>query len=149
MQKNIMLYLNKLEGFKTAIKNLHWDAKGMSEHKFMDDLEDIISDHQDEAAEISQGVFNIKIKKNELQPKSYKISTQEKLIKDIIKNSELFYKTIQNNKKYIGLRSIVEEFLGEMNKQAYLLPMCLAETKLSEKISKTLHENLLKYGQLL
>lgn len=145
MKKNIAQYINRLEGFKTAIKNLHWNAKKMSEHEFMDNLEDILSNHQDDVAEIAQGVYGIKITNNELQPKAYKITSQKKTLQDILNQAELFYQTIQNNKRYIGLRSKVEEFLAELNKQAYLLDMCLAEARIRQAI----REGILKYGTLI
>lgn len=144
INKNIMLYINKLQGFRTAVKNLHWDAKTMSEHELMDKLDDLLGDHQDEVAEIAQGIYNTKIKKNELKPRPYRIKDSEKFLKDILQCSERFHKSLGENKRYLGLKSVVEDFIGQINKQNYLLKMCL-----SESIRRAIREGLLKYGKLI
>ena len=36
MNKTILDYINKCEGWKTAIKQLHWDADNLSQHKQCD-----------------------------------------------------------------------------------------------------------------
>ena len=139
-----MLYINKLQGFRTAVKNLHWDAKTMSEHELMDNLDSLLGEHQDEVAEIAQGIYNEKIKKNELKPRAYKIKDSEKFLKDILQCTERFYKALGSNKRYIGLRSILEDFIGQINKQNYLLKMCL-----SEGVNRIIREGLFKYGKLI
>ena len=138
MQKSILLYLSKLEGFKTAIKNCHWAAKSMNAHEFMDSLEDIVSDHQDLVAEIVQGAYNTKIKVNDFKPKPYRISTFTKLVADIYNAADKFYSTIQGNKRFIGLRSVMEDFMGKMQQQAYLNAMCTEGTM---RVMNVLKEN--------
>lgn len=141
MQKSILLYLSKLEGFKTAIKNCHWAAKSMNAHEFMDSLEDIVSDHQDLVAEIVQGAYNTKIKVNDFKPRPYKISTFTKLVSDIYNAADKFYATIQGNKRFIGLRSVMEDFMGKMQQQAYLNAMC---TENKKEVKKLIKENMAK-----
>lgn len=122
-----MLYINKLEGFKAAIKNIHWSSKKMPEHEYMDDLEDLVSDHQDYVAEITQGIFG-KIKNNELKAVHYTIKTPQKLMKDMLKAAENFYATIQKSKKFIGLRSVMEDYMAKLNQGVYMLDMTLIES---------------------
>lgn len=138
IQKSILIYLSKLEGFKTAIKNCHWAAKSMNAHEFMDSLEDIVSDHQDLVAEITQGAYNTKIKVNDFKPKPYRISTFTKLVSDIYNAADRFYSTIQGNKRFIGLRSVMEDFMGKMQQQAYLNAMCTEGTM---RVMNILKEN--------
>jgi hypothetical protein len=97
----------------------------MSEHRLMDDIASSVSDNQDEVAEISQGLFG-QIKKNELKPTKYEISDSRKLLEDIISDTNNFYKTIDGD-MFIGLRSVIEAFLGDLNKFQYLLTLCLKE----------------------
>ena len=139
MQKNIMLYINKLEGFKAAIKNIHWSSKKMPEHEYMDDFEDLVSDHQDYVAEIAQGIFG-KIKNNELKAVHYNIKTPQKLMKDVLKAAENFYATIQKSKKFIGLRSVMEDFMAKINQGVYMLDMAIIESIVNKKV------NLVKEG---
>ena len=138
IQKSILIYLSKLEGFKTAIKNCHWAAKSMNAHEFMDSLEDIVSDNQDLFAEITQGAYNTKIKVNDFKPKPYRISTFTKLVTDIYNAADKFYSTIQGNKRFIGLRSVMEDFMGKMQQQAYLNAMCTEGTM---RVMNVLKEN--------
>ena len=56
MKKDIVNFLCKLEGYKTTIKNAHFSASRMSEHKLMDDIADTLSKAQDEIGEICQGI---------------------------------------------------------------------------------------------
>lgn len=44
MNKTILDYINKCEGWKTAIKQLHWDADNLSQHKLCDDIAEKIAD---------------------------------------------------------------------------------------------------------
>lgn len=129
-----MLYLNKLEGFKSAVKNIHWSSKKLPEHEYMDDLAELLANHQDYIAEIAQGIFG-KIKNNELKGIKYTIKTPNKLLKDILKSSETFYNTIQKSKHYIGMRSVMEDFIAELNKSAYILDMALIESIINNKLS--------------
>lgn len=141
IQKSILIYINRLEGFKTAIKNLHWSATKMTEHEFLDKLEDLVSDHQDEVAEITQGSYGLKIKNNELIPKKYKIQNTKNLVKAIVKSCEDVYSSIQSNKRFIGLRSVIEDFLGQMNKQSYLVNM-VVESKIINQSKDLLINNI-------
>lgn len=125
MKSNILNYINKLQSYKTAIKNLHWSSKKMSEHKLLDEIADSVANNQDEIAEIAQGIFG-KIKNNELKPKRYKITNSKKMINDLLRDTKEFHSTI-NGKELIGLRSVVESFIGELNKFNYLMLMCIKE----------------------
>ena len=125
MRKNILNYVNKLQAYKTAIKNLHWSSKKMSEHKLLDEIADSLADNQDEIAEIAQGIFG-KIKKNELKPRRYQITNSLKMLKDLTKDTKDFCEELKG-KELTGLRSVVESFIGELNKFDYLMDMCIKE----------------------
>lgn len=125
MKKNILNYVNKLQAYKTAIKNLHWSSKKMSEHKLLDDIADSLAENQDEIAEIAQGIFG-KIKKNELKPRRYNITNSLKMLRDLTKDTKDFCEELKG-KELTGLRSVVESFIGELNKFDYLMDMCIKE----------------------
>lgn len=137
MKSNIIDYINKCESYKISIKNLHWSAENMSEHKLCDDIASSISDNEDAIAEAAQGLYG-QIKKNELKPKTNKITTTKKMLQDLITDTQSFYKTIQD-KKEIGIRSIVEAFIGELDKFVYLTTLCLKED-FKRKINDKLEE---------
>src|SRR5574344_2558857 len=50
-------FLNKLEGWKTKCKNLHWAAPKKNIHVYLDEFLDILSDYQDNIAEDYQGIL--------------------------------------------------------------------------------------------
>lgn len=139
MRSNILNYINKLQSYKTAIKNLHWSSKRMSEHKLLDDIADSVAENQDEIAEIAQGIYG-KIKNNELKPRRYKIIDSRKMIDDLTKDTKEFHSTI-NGKELIGLRSVVESFIGELNKFKYLMVMCVKEDFKRNYKENQLNEN--------
>ena len=126
MKRNILVFVNKLQSYKTAIKNLHWSAKNMSEHKLWDDIADTVADTQDEVAEIAQGIFG-NIKLNELKPRRYNITNSKKTLSDITKDTKLFYATIKRGEQFVGLRSVVENFIAELEKYQYLMNFCIKE----------------------
>ena len=93
MKTNILNYINKLQGYKTAIKNLHWSSKYMSEHKLLDEIADSVANNQDEIAEMCQGLYG-KIKINELKPKRYKITNSKKMLFDLLRDTKSFNSSI-------------------------------------------------------
>ena len=56
MRKTVYSFVCKLEGYKTAIKSLHWDAKSLSQHKLCDDIADRLADFQDQVSEVEQSI---------------------------------------------------------------------------------------------
>ena len=142
MKRNILVFINKLQTYKTAIKNLHWSSKNMSEHKLWDEIADTVANIQDEVAEIAQGIFG-QIKPNELKPRRYNITNSKKTISDMLKDTKLFYATIKRGENNIGIRSTVENFIGELEKYQYLMDLSLKED-IKRNIKETLNENNFK-----
>jgi len=126
MESNIMNYINKIEGYKTAIKSMHWDASNMSEHKLWDDIADAVNDIQDNVSEMAQGIYG-QISKNTLKPIQYNIGSKEKFLDDLLDSSKEFYKSLSDKDEYIGIRSEMENFIGQVNKFKYLLKISLKE----------------------
>lgn len=126
MKNSILIYLNKLQSYRTAIKNIHWSSNNMSEHKLFDDIEDSVAEVQDSIAEIAQGIYG-QIKLNELRPKRYQITTSKKMLQDLLNDTIKFLSTLTRNKNLVGLKSVVENFVGEINQNMYLLDFCLKE----------------------
>ena len=121
MTKEVLKFVNRLEGFKTAIKNLHWNAKNMSQHKLCDDIADRIADFQDQVSEVEQSITG-NLKFNRLSPIKYRISSLKKFVKDVISYTNSFYKELQKKgDEYIGMRSDVESFLSDMQRNLYLV----------------------------
>lgn len=138
MKRSIINYINKLQSYKTAIKNIHWSSQNMSEHKLFDDIEETVSNTQDDIAEIAQGIFG-KLKFNDLRPKRYNITTSKKMLQDLLSDSKTFLSTLRN-KELIGIKSIMENFIGEIDQFIYLHNFCIKED-LKRRITRSINEN--------
>lgn len=125
MDRRILNYISKIQSYRTAIKNLHWSSKNMSEHKLNDEIDDKIDEYQDEFAEIAQGIFG-KIEVGKLKPKYYKVESTKKLLEDILRDTKAIYSYLKG-RQFIGLRSVVETFIADVNKYQYLLKFVLKE----------------------
>lgn len=139
MKSSILVYINKLQAYRTAIKNIHWSSNNMSEHKLFDDIGDTVSDVQDEVAEMAQGIYG-KLKFNELKPKRYNITSSKKMLQDLLSTTETFLQTLNRNKSLVGIKSVIENFVGELNKYLYLLDFCLKED-LKRRLKNQINEN--------
>lgn len=134
MEANVLGFLNTLEMYKIAMKNMHWDSKSMSEHKLWDEILSYVTEQQDEIAEVAQGILG-NVKRNELKPEHYNITNSKKALNDLLSDVENFLKEIQEE-KYVGLKSVIESFIGELNKYVYLMDFCL-----KEDIKRNLNKN--------
>lgn len=127
MKKFILEYICTIEGWKTAIKNLHWNADNLNQHELCDKIATTISDFQDVVSEVEQSLSG-KIDLNLLKGKRYNIKTLKKFINDVITVTTKFYTRLKRRgDDYIGMRSECESFIGQMQKYNYLVDFTLKE----------------------
>ena len=112
-------FINKLEGFKTKCKNLHWSAPKKNIHVYLDEFLDVISDYQDSIAEDYQGILG------HMQPnviegiKSQSLNAMD-FINEVKIATETFYNKIPNDICYVGIKSETETFIHNIFKYKYL-----------------------------
>jgi hypothetical protein len=116
-------YINRLEGFKTKCKNLHWAAPKKNIHVYLDDFLGIISDFQDTIAEGYMGILG------RMQPNAVKGIPCETLnamdfIEEVKNTAIVFYDKIPQETIYVGIRSECEVFIQNINKYKYLFGLC-------------------------
>ena len=138
MNKTILDYINKCEGWKTAIKQLHWDADNLSQHKLCDEIAENIADFQDQIAEVEQSISG-KLKLNNLKPIQYKVKNLRSFVQDVLDDTNVFYKKIPDNDNYVGMKSDCEAFLSEMQRELYLVNFTLKED-LRRRLRKSINE---------
>ena len=149
MKHGILLMVNKLEGWKTAIKNLHWSAINLSQHRLCDDIASEIADIQDTISEVEQSMSG-KLPLNMLKPVRYRITNLKTFLKSVIKETTAFYNSpVISGEHYIGMRSDIEQFLSNMQKFKYLNNFCLKEDyerreKLVEMTTNAIHEMVME-----
>jgi vacuolar-type H+-ATPase subunit I/STV1 len=142
MLTEILSFINKCEGWKVAIKGLHWGSKNLSQHKLCDDIASAISDFEDNVSEVSQSISG-KLSPDKLKPKSYKVTSLKKFVEDVIKDSKSFLKELEKlGENYVGIKSDCESFISEMQRNLYLVNFTLHESRKNKKIKIT--ENELK-----
>lgn len=116
-------FLNKLEGWKTKCKNLHWSAPKKNIHVYLDEFLDILSDYQDGLAEGYQGILG------KMQPNAIKGIPSETLnaldfIAEVRKETLAFYDKLPQETIYKGITSECETFIQNINKYKYLFELC-------------------------
>lgn len=116
-------FLNKLEGWKTKCKNLHWAAPKKNIHVYLDEFLDIMSDYQDSLAEEYQGILG------HMQPNAIKGISSDTLnaqdfIKEVRNGTIDFYEKIPSESIYAGIKSECETFIHDILKYKYLFELC-------------------------
>ena len=151
MNKKVLSFVNKLEGYKTAIKQLHWDAKNMSQHELCDDIADSIAEFQDTVSEVEQSITG-KLKVNSLKPTEYKIKDLKSFVQDVLDETNTFYKEIKGmGDTYVGMASDCESFLSDMQRKLYLVNFTLKEElkeRLKERINESMPKNLSRHDEV-
>ena len=139
MKKYILTYICDIEGWKTAIKQLHWDANSLSQHQLCDDIASTISDYQDKVSEVEQSISG-KLPVNNLKGTPYKITNLKKFVEDVIKGTKEFYHKLQKEgDEYIGMRSDTEAVLSDLQRQLYLVDFTIKES-LKERLRNKINE---------
>ena len=139
MNSKVLSFVNKLEGYKTAIKELHWDADNMSQHELCDKIADGIAEFQDTVSEVEQSISG-KLATGNLKPVSYKVTSLKKFVEDVLDATNTFYKSLEDEgDNYTGMRSDCESFLSEMQRNLYLVNFTMKED-LKRRLSNRINE---------
>lgn len=115
-------FLNKIEGWKTKCKNLHWAAPKKNIHVYLDEFLDILSDYQDSLAEGYMGILG-KMNPNVIQGVPCNVLNAIDFIAEVRENTLDFYNKIPNNTIYKGISSECETFIQNINKYKYLFEL--------------------------
>lgn len=116
-------YLNKLEGWKTKCKNLHWAAPKKNIHVYLDDFLDVLSDFQDNIAEGYMGILG-KMQPNAIEGTKSNVLNALDFITEVKQGTIEFYDKIPKETIYKGITSECETFIQNLNKYDYLFKLC-------------------------
>lgn len=151
MNPKVLTFVNKLEGYKTAIKQLHWDAKNMSQHELCDDIAESIAEFQDTVSEVEQSISG-KLKVNSLNPTEYKIKNLKAFVEDVLDATNTFYKEVKDmGDTYVGMASDCESFLSDMQRKLYLVNFTMKEDfkrEFREKLNESMPKNLANHDEV-
>jgi hypothetical protein len=115
-------FLKDLEGFKVKLKELHWNTDLLNTHKLCDDVLTSVSKNQDAFAEDGFTVF-FNFLDNDFFPNRIVTSDLEETIKLLGQKLRTFRKQLDssdNKEKYVGLISVCDAFIHEVNTFQYL-----------------------------
>jgi hypothetical protein len=110
--------LNRIEGYKVRLKELHWSAESDSLHVLLDKVADTLAKYEDEIAEDYQGVFGdfeVGILKPHLPGAVDAKSLIREMREDIGQLTNFDKELI-----YAGIRSLSKKFVHKMNIYLYL-----------------------------
>lgn len=116
-------FLNKLEGWKTKCKNLHWAAPKKNIHVYLDEFLEILSDYQDGLAEGYMGILG-KMQPNFIKGTPSEVLNAFDFISEVKYGTIDFYKKIPEDVIYKGIASECETFIQNINKYDYLFHLC-------------------------
>jgi hypothetical protein len=143
MNAKVLSFVKKLEGYKTAIKALHWDSDSLSQHELCDKIADTISEFQDTVSEVEQSITG-KLDKKELEGEKYNVTSLKKFVEDVLDATNTFYKSIEDEgDTYTGMRSDCESFLSDMQRNLYLVNFTMKED-LKRRLANKLNEGYRK-----
>lgn len=116
-------FLNKLEGWKTKCKNLHWAAPKKNIHVYLDDFLEILSDYQDGLAEGYMGILG-KMQPNVIKGTPSEVLNAFDFISEVKYSTITFYESLPKDTIYKGIASECETFIQNINKYDYLFHLC-------------------------
>ena len=117
-------FINRLEGWKTKCKNLHWAAPKKNVHVYLDEFLEVVSDYQDTVAEGIMGVLNIHLGPNDVKGDPGNAQNAQQFVDEVKAGTLEFYKQIPEDPLYVGLKSECETFIQNINKYDYLFSLC-------------------------
>ena len=114
----IMSLENRLHGYHTRLKELHFSAPSMAEHKLIDDFDGDLLKFDDEVMEDAQAIFG-HIGVGMIQPILPKAKNFEDLLIEIRADLVKIKDTL-TEKMYTGIINVVDDFFHTVNKTIYL-----------------------------
>lgn len=121
-------FLNRLEGWKTKCKNLHWASFKKNIHTYLDDFLEILVDYQDSLAEEEMGIYGRMLPNVIKGTESMALNAKE-FILEIRSTTLEFYEKIPNDSLHAGIKSECETFIHNINKYKYLFSLTDQEFK--------------------
>ena len=131
--KEVVLdFLALLEGYALRFKEFHWDSNRKSMHELSEKVYDLVYELEDSIAEDMMGFTDSKIVPGSINPimPNNETLSQENIEQDFIDTLNIlrndtfsFYKKIEHNVNFVGIRSEIENFLHELSQTIYLSKM--------------------------
>lgn len=110
---------NRLHGYHTRLKELHFSAPSYSLHKIIDEFDEKLQEFDDTIMEDAQSIFGV-IQPGMIQP----VLPEETEIESLLRCIRGMLAEMKDNlqeKLYTGILNTVDEFWATINKTIYLV----------------------------
>lgn len=117
----IIQLINRLEGYKTRLKEIHWNAAGsdLVLHRFVDEIICAVSGFEDAIAENMQACYGV-IQVGTLSPILPETGCPCKILKIYKEDLVNFQRRYKAETMYVGAIAIVEGAISEVDRLIYL-----------------------------
>lgn len=113
---------NKLHGYHTRLKELHFGAPSVSVHKIIDDFDGALLSYEDEIMEDAQAIFgNFEV--GQIQPVLPGATDIIGLLQELRGTLSDFFDYMGTKVTWAGIRSETETFWHALNKTIYLIKL--------------------------
>lgn len=123
---NVIELENKLHGYHTRLKELHFNAPSISLHKIIDEFDSDLQEFDDNIMEDAQSIFGF-IEPGELSPILPEAIEIEALLVEIKTTLIEFYQDFGDAVMWIGVKSEFENFIHGLCKTIYLVKIAKKE----------------------
>lgn len=120
MITEILEFENRIQGYKTRVKELHFAAKKRSLHVIMDDFSKWLGDFEDSVMEDAQAIHG-QYKVGELNPVLPKGMTEDDILREIRADLVNMKEFFESQPMYTGCLNELEDFFHLVNKAIYLV----------------------------
>jgi len=141
MNKNSIIYLSEISGFKIRLKEIHWSNK-INIHKLSDDFYSKLNEYEDSVAENIQSTFGL-IKIGDITPILPKSTSFDSFLDELLDKTNAYYKSLDGEDN-IAIKNVIEGFIEEISTFKYLSTLTLKEGKKNNGRTIKLTENQLK-----
>jgi hypothetical protein len=124
MITEILNFENRLQGYKTRVKELHFSANRHSIHIILDDFEGELSEFEDEIMEELQAIHG-QYTPGEINPVLPKSLDSDSLLREIRADLINMREFLDRQPMYSGSVSVLDDFLHNVNKTIYLIRLSL------------------------
>lgn len=122
MITEILNFENRIQGYRTRAKELHFAANRHSIHTIMDDFGDDLADFEDSVMEDAQAIHG-QYSPGEIQPVLPKSLDSESLLKEIRADLVDMKEFFESQTMYTGCLNELEDFFHKVNNTIYLLKL--------------------------
>lgn len=115
-------FINRLEGWKTKCKNLHWASFKKNIHTYLDDFLTVLSEYQDGLAEEEMGIYG-RMLPNVIVGTTSMATNAKEFIDEVRAATLVFYEGLPQDVLHAGIRSECETFIHNINKYRCLFSL--------------------------